>query len=227
MPTQQDSPAPATVAVNGTSKKLLQLLRKRIRQLLRVTFVLALCLVLGASAFAIWWLISLSGLPDIGDPFDVAAFRAFRVPDDENALRVLRLLFANYLAHVEVPTLRRRKPTLLAALDRSNRKKSVPIYPVSPEAPAGAHALPPHDVARWLATTRDAKFLLDDWDWQSVRLDELKAHRNLVITLAEELYRRERGNLPPAEEALVGTYLTSLPDDSLADQADEMTPKVE
>ncbi len=448
MPTQQDSPAPATVAVSGTSKKMLQLLRERIRQLLRVTFVLALCLVLGASAFAIWWLNSLSGLPDIGDPFDVAAFRAIRVPDDENALillkraidkletppdfgvptiawsqtdptmrawleanrpalelfqraaeqaegvslsagepgaildptrlmrlalleggkredagdmagswtcsrailrmathirrrgstferllvnlrfgwlrqrlatwaadqrttipqirtalaealasqpgpewdayslkleylemlrsleeppdhilqqgmeevlnyrladmqvplnlapdvyaarrflarepersrRVLRLLFANYLAHVEVPTLRNRKPTLLASLDPSKRKKSVPIYFVSPEAPAGAHALPPHDVARWLATTRDAKFLLDNWDWQSVRLDERKAHRNLVITLAEELYHRERGNLPPSEEALVGTYLTNLPDNSLADQADEMAPKVE
>jgi hypothetical protein len=71
------------------------------------------------------------------------------------------------------------------------------------------------------------QFLLDDWDRQSVRLDERKAHRNLVITLAEELYHRERGNLRPSEEALVGTYLTSLPDDGLADHVDEMTPKVE
>ena len=36
-------------------------------------------------AFSIWWLTSLNGLPDIGDPFDVTAFRAFRVPDDQNA----------------------------------------------------------------------------------------------------------------------------------------------
>src|SRR4029077_996428 len=41
-------------------------------------------------AFAIWWLNSLNGLPDIGDPFDVAALRAFRVPDDQNAFAFLR-----------------------------------------------------------------------------------------------------------------------------------------
>jgi hypothetical protein len=28
---------------------------------------------------------SLNGLPDIGDPFDIAAFRAFSLPDDHNA----------------------------------------------------------------------------------------------------------------------------------------------
>jgi hypothetical protein len=31
------------------------------------------------------WLLQLTGLPDIGEPFDVAAFRAFKVPDDRNA----------------------------------------------------------------------------------------------------------------------------------------------
>ena len=33
---------------------------------------------------------SLNGLPDIGDPFDVAAFRAFRLPDEQNAFTYLR-----------------------------------------------------------------------------------------------------------------------------------------
>ena len=70
--------------------KLLQLLRKRLRQLLRVTLVLAICLAVAAAAFAIWWLTSLNGLPDIGDPFDVAAFRAFSIPDDQNAFTFLR-----------------------------------------------------------------------------------------------------------------------------------------
>ena len=37
---QNESPAPA--AVSGTSQKLLQLLRKRFRQLARVTLVLAM-----------------------------------------------------------------------------------------------------------------------------------------------------------------------------------------
>jgi hypothetical protein len=33
----------------------------------------------------LWWFLQLTGLPDIGEPFDVAAFRASRVPDDRNA----------------------------------------------------------------------------------------------------------------------------------------------
>jgi len=33
----------------------------------------------------VWWMTQLWGLPDIGDPFDVAAFQAVRVPDDRNA----------------------------------------------------------------------------------------------------------------------------------------------
>ena len=87
---QNASPAPAPAAVSGTSQKLLQLLRKRLRQLARVTLVLAIGLAVAASAFAIWWLTSLNGLPDIGDPFDVAAFRAFSVPDNQNAFTYLR-----------------------------------------------------------------------------------------------------------------------------------------
>jgi hypothetical protein len=86
MPTQSESPA----AVSGTSSKTLQLLRKRLRQLAWVTLFLAIGLVVAASAFAIWWLNSLNGLPDIGDPFDVAEFRAFRIPDEQNAFTLMR-----------------------------------------------------------------------------------------------------------------------------------------
>src|SRR4051794_26561482 len=60
---QQESPAPAPAAVSGTSQKLLQLLRKRLRQLARVTLVLAIGLAVAAAALAIWWSTSLNGLP--------------------------------------------------------------------------------------------------------------------------------------------------------------------
>ena len=33
----------------------------------------------------VWWAMQLMALPDIGDPFDVAAFRSFTVSDDRNA----------------------------------------------------------------------------------------------------------------------------------------------
>jgi hypothetical protein len=88
MLTQLESAAPA--AASGASRKLLQLLRKRLRQLLRVTLVLATCLALAATALAIWWLMSLNGLPNIGDPFDVAAFRAYSLPEDRNAFAYLQ-----------------------------------------------------------------------------------------------------------------------------------------
>jgi hypothetical protein len=37
-----------------------------------------------------WWSIQLLGLPDIGDPFDVAAFRAMTIPDEQNAFVLYR-----------------------------------------------------------------------------------------------------------------------------------------
>jgi hypothetical protein len=45
--------------------------------------------------------------------------------------------------------------------------------------------------------------------------------------LAKEIYRRERGALPPSDEALVGTYLKSLPDDGSRELDDGTTPTVE
>ena len=93
-------------------------------------------------------------------------------------------------------------------------------------------ALPSREVASWLLTTRDAKLqhLSVNYRGEICPLDRLvggRAHRELVILLAREIYRRERGALPPSEEALVGTYLERLPDDGSADLADEMTPTVE
>jgi hypothetical protein len=48
---QQESLAPARAAVSGgTSQKLLHLLRQRLRQLARVTLVLAICIAVAAAA---------------------------------------------------------------------------------------------------------------------------------------------------------------------------------
>jgi hypothetical protein len=469
MPIQSDCPAPT--AVTGKPSKLVQLLRKRLRQLLRVIIILAAFVAVAAMVLAIWWLKSLNGLPDIGDPFDVAAFRAFGLPDEQNAFtylrrasekltnlsgmvgwdgsapgdlkfswsianptlqkwagenreafelfqqgaeladaanpagdpkdnrfidgrlislalleasrreesgdtagawvchravlrtithlrrrgstiqrqqargwsrmlqrrltdwatgprttisrlrtalevvlenepkpewdlfavkyghlefmgalerpiplsalqdiegewtfrlgdlslspemvgqleaarrfllrepersrRVLRLLCANYLAHAEIRWRQPRKPAVFAVftyLTSTNPitkgKFHIPLYPVGPEAPAGARALPPQDVAAWLVASLDARLRLlmgEEWlppvrprDTRTVA--DRRAYRDLVIMLATEIYRRERGALPPTEDALVGTYLQSLPDDGSAESADVTTPTVE
>jgi hypothetical protein len=467
MPTRSESP----VAVSGKPSKSVQLLRKRLRQLLRVVVVLAACVAVAATAFAIWWLNSLNGLPDIGDPFDVATFRAFGLPDEQNAFtfvrranekltqipgdladgpypqdpkfswsianpklrewagenrealelflqgadrpdaslpagdptadvvpgnlisvaflegsrrqesgdtagtwdchravlrmithmrrrgdlhqrylakraslwlqrrladwaadprttipqlhtaldevlknepnpdwdiyaiksgylelmreieqpmplrvqeeiegewtfrvgdmalsptmieyleaarrsllrepersrRVLRLLCAHYLAHAETRGLPPPKPAVWAKVTYLTSTNpvtkgtfKVPLYPVSPEAPAGARALPPQELARWLVATLDVRLRIGngyEWPWPPDRrvvdrraVADRKAHRELVIMLATEIYRRERGSLPSSDEALVGTYLKSLPDDRSPDVDDGTAPIVE
>jgi hypothetical protein len=55
------------------------------RRIGRLALALVAVALAGASAFLAWWMTTLSGLPDIGDPFDVAAFAESQVPDDENA----------------------------------------------------------------------------------------------------------------------------------------------
>ena len=453
MPIQSET----AVAVKETSSKTFQVLRKRLRQLCRVMLVLAIGLTVAATALAVWWLNSLNGLPDIGDPFDVAAFRAFRVPDGQNAFtflrraeekltpfpssylalswseadpklrewvqanrqaielfqrgadqpaaanpdgdsvvngqrlallvlleagrreasgdmagswdcyrailrmathirrrgslaqrvdlyvywdglarqrlatwaadpkttipqlhgaldealksepepewdsvaikagylammrsleqpvplsiqqdlgweyhlslgdmqlsdnmagyldagcrfllrepersrRVLRLLCANWLAHVErqepgpQPPAIRAAFSLLKSTNPMRRGKTrVCLYPIGPRAPAGARALPPEELARWLVATNDAKLRIIvansiQWPWSPDRLRDRKDYRELVVMLAEEIYRRERGSRPPSEDALVGTYLKSLPDDGSADLDDGTAPTVE
>src|SRR5262249_10347918 len=49
----------------------------RSRRRVRVAALVALALVAGPP---LWWATQLVGLPDIGDPFDVAAFRAMAIP---------------------------------------------------------------------------------------------------------------------------------------------------
>jgi len=147
--------------------------------------------------------------------------------EPERSRRVIRLLFANWLAHVEHPG--QRKPAARARFHIAKQTNGVLLYHVSPDAPADARALLPQEVASWLVTTNDAKLALRSGflAWPNVRRAEQRGYREVLVLLAGEIYRRERGALPPSDEALVGTYLKSLPDDGSADLADEMTPTVE
>ena len=171
------------------------------------------------------------------------AARRFLLREPERCRRVLRLLCANYLAHAETRGRQPQKPAVWAALPYLTSTNPVikgnshiPLYPVGPEAPAGARALPPQGVAGWLVATLDARLRLyrgyDEWlppvrptDMRTVA--DRRAYRDLVIMLATEIYRRERGAPPETEDALVGTYLKSLPDDGSAELDDATTPTVE
>jgi hypothetical protein len=86
-------------------------------------------------------------------------------------------------------------------------------------------------LARWLVATHDAKLRVlvansSQWPWSPDGLRDRKAHRDLVVMLASEIYRRERGTAAPSDEALVGTYLERLPEVDSAEAGDESTQVV-
>jgi hypothetical protein len=151
--------------------------------------------------------------------------------EPERSRRAVRLLFANWLAQVEPPGRGPRRPAVRARLRAAGQSSAVLLYPVGPEAPAGARALSPQGVASWLVTTNDARLALsarNGWSlWPAVRRRERRAYRELLVFLAGELFRREHGAPPPGEDALVGTYLRGLLDDGPAEPDDETTPTVE
>jgi hypothetical protein len=80
--------------------------------------------------------------------------------EPDRSRRALRLLFANWLAHVEIPELRQKRPAVRVMLTVGMSPISIPLYPVSPQAPAGAWVMSPHEVASWLISTKDAKRLI-------------------------------------------------------------------
>jgi hypothetical protein len=97
-----------------------------------------------------------------------------------------------------------------------------------------SRSIPPQELARWLGSTYDVKLRIlaathprHGWPWPPESFQDRGAYRDLVITLAEELYHRERGSLPPSEEALVGTYLDRLPDDGSEDVVDGTAPTIQ
>jgi hypothetical protein len=175
--------------------------------------------------------------PDMGRYLDAGSRFLLREP--ERSRRVLRLLYANWLAHVERQESGPQRPAVLVVLPllKSTNptrwgKTTVPVYPVGGAASAAARSLSPQEVARWLVATNDAKLRIivaNDIQWpvSPDRLRERKAYHDLVLVLAEEIYRRERGRRPPSEDALVGTCLKRLPDDGSADLDDGAAATVE
>ncbi len=156
----------------------------------------------------------------------------FVLREPERSRRVLQLVYANWLARIK--PLEQRKPVvraLFCLLTSTNPVSwgttSVTLYAVSPSAPAGARALSPKRIASWLVSTNDAKLRVivansNQWPWSPDRLRDRRDYHDLVLMLAGQIYHREHGMLPPSDHALLGTYLTSLPDNGSTDQGDEM-----
>ncbi len=142
--------------------------------------------------------------------------RRFVFNEPERSRRVLRLVFANWLAHAGHGQRQDCHGSVVATF-RDKLSPSLSFYDEDPRAASGKKGLPPEDVAEWLFTTRDAAALLSFWEWPAIGVTEKRHYGNLVFLLAEELYRREHGAPPPSERALIGLYLDHLPDDGSAE----------
>ncbi len=155
------------------------------------------------------------------------AARRYSLREPERSRRVLRLAFANWLAHVEEKDPRHLRPAVRATFPRRTRSATVNFFAASPDGPAAARRLTPQALAEWFISTRDAIQLLSFWPWPSIRMSERGEHRALVVLLAGELYRRDQGKPPADDEALVGPYLDRLPDDGSGELDDGTASSVQ
>lgn len=78
------------ITVPSRQPRLRRYLKRRARQLSLALLFLAIGLLFIAGVVEVWRRASLIGLRDVGDPFDVAAFRSFLIPADQDALVPLR-----------------------------------------------------------------------------------------------------------------------------------------
>ena len=136
--------------------------------------------------------------------------------DVERSRRVMRLLFANWLAQVDRPASKRApiaiaRPTLIYASDLT--------------APSAARALAPEILDNAILNTALAQEMFRPsyphftgdgsrvpWEGDGPLSREPRSRADLIVKLAAELYRRERGQAPTTAGALLGRYLKDLPE---------------
>jgi hypothetical protein len=145
--------------------------------------------------------------------------------DVERSRRILRLVFANWLAQVDRPPAQRapiaiKKPTL--------------IYATDPSAPWAARALTPEDLSAAIDHTLIAKQIIrpedsmwmgdglsgiaNSWEGDGLLAKEPRHRALLIVRLAALVFQRERGKLPSTAGELVGAYVKSLPEGIAPDE---------
>jgi hypothetical protein len=157
---------------------------------------------------------SLVRSPAVRDPVQRLRLRATN--HVERSRRVLRLLFANWLAQADRPAGRRAPPAI---------REPIWIYADDPSAPAAARAVRPEFLAEvtehadialyWFGSMLSPRDPL--WDGEGGLARERRRRSALIVRLAAEVYRREHGTGPARAGALLGTVLEELPEGIAAD----------
>ncbi len=144
-----------------------------------------------------------------------SAAKSFK-KEPERSLRVIRLIYANQLAVVDLPP--DRRPTAACSLPNLTPRSATPtplmdLYTLDDSTPRAARALSPEQILRWYRTTLYAVRLTPALGTIIKAVDaERVTQANLLIALANRLYELERGNPPSTAEELVGPYLKALPE---------------
>ena len=132
----------------------------------------------------------------------------------ERTRRVLRLLYANWLAQADRPA-GRQAPLAI--------RGPVWVYADDPSTPVAARAVSPESLAAALDRLEIA-FLVGTnadpgdppWEGNGELGRERRRRSVLIVRLAAEVYRREHGEAPATAGALVGAVLKELPDGIVA-----------
>jgi hypothetical protein len=129
--------------------------------------------------------------------------------------RIYQIIFGHWLAHCDDPP--ERRPPMAAeitieAWGTTNRYPNFP-YIVPASGLDAIHPLLAEDLARWLSSTIYASTLMSPMTYVLESADRDRTGQGvLLVTIAEQLYQRERGEEPPSPETLVGPYLDRLPE---------------
>ena len=116
----------------------------------------------------------------------------------------MRQVYANWLAHCDEPA--------------QLQPHTVTDFNLFAGVPSSPRILPVEELARELDRPGPARYVLAPWHELVKPLQDERARQaKLVVTLAEELYRRKHGKRPASPQELVGPYLTGLPDGFVAE----------
>ena len=134
--------------------------------------------------------------------------------DQERSRKLLSLLVANWLPQVDRLE-SERAPIVI--------QSPTPIFAWDPSAPAAARAIDPRTLDRALTESVLADFIFRPpsanfgpfqalfWAKDGPLERERRRRSALIVRLAAELFKRERGRMPTTADELIGPDLPSLP----------------
>jgi hypothetical protein len=129
------------------------------------------------------------------------AINALLIHEPERSRRVGCLVIANWLSVCDLPSAERKRRLVLGL-------KNLLYEP----APGETSPISIAELDRWYENTHYMKEIFSFWKGleRSISRDE-KTRAGLIVHLAEQLYKREKGKEPANVRDLVGPYLKELP----------------